>query len=245
MNARLDQYLCEKGLVPSRARAQAMIRAGLVTIDGTVQTKPAATVRADAVVVVTGDVHPWVSRGGVKLDHALRHFGIDVTGAICLDLGASTGGFTEVLLARGAAKVYAVDVGRDQLHDKLRGDARVASLESTHAKDLGRDLLPEAPEILVADVSFISLTKVLPFVLPLLAVSARALLLVKPQFESSPADIGKGGIVRDVAIQQAAVESVLTFLRNAGWQGGAAEDSPLDGSDGNREIFIYAYKSAS
>jgi 23S rRNA (cytidine1920-2'-O)/16S rRNA (cytidine1409-2'-O)-methyltransferase len=243
MTARLDQYLCEKGLVPSRARAQAVIRAGLVTVDGAVQTKPAAGVRADAVVIVTGDVHPWVSRGGVKLDHALGNFGIDVAGAVCLDLGASTGGFTDVLLTRGAAKVYAVDVGHGQLHDKLRGDTRVVCLESTHAKDLDRSMLPEMPDILVADVSFISLTKLLPFVLPLLAASARAVLLVKPQFESSPADIGKGGIVRDAAVQQAAIESVSAFLRGAGWQGIAAADSPLDGADGNREFLIYAYRS--
>ena len=243
MSPRLDQHLCECGLAPSRARAQEIIRAGLVQVDGTVQTKPAATVKDGAQVVVSGDVHPWVSRGGVKLGHALKHFGIDVTGAVCLDLGASTGGFTDVLLAGGAAKVYAVDVGHGQLHEKLRGDPRVINLESTHAKDLTPALVPDAPDVLVADVSFISLTKVLPYVFPLLAKPALCVLLVKPQFESTRADIGKGGIVRDAAVQQAAAESVMAFLQQAGWQDIAAADSPVTGSDGNREFIIYAHIS--
>jgi len=148
-----------------------------------------------------------------------------------------------VLLSRGAAKIYAVDVGQGQLHEKLRGDTRIINLESTHAKDLTRALVPDAPDVLVADVSFISLTKVLPFVLPLLSASAWAVLLVKPQFESSPADIGKGGIVRDEAVQAAAVTSVSDFLRAAGWQVSPAIDSPVTGGDGNREYLIYAYKS--
>lgn len=240
---RLDQALVERGLAPSRARAQAMIRAGHVTVSGKVQTKPAAEVTAAEDIAISGDVHPWVSRGGIKLAHALDVFALDVAGAVCLDLGASTGGFCDVLLSRGAAKIYAVDVGQGQLHEKLRGDARIINLESTHAKDLTRARVPDAPDVLVADVSFISLTKVLPFVLPLLSVSARAVLLVKPQFESSPADIGKGGIVRDEAVQAAAVASVSAFLRAAGWQVSPAIDSPVTGGDGNREYLIYAYKS--
>lgn len=244
MSRRLDQYLCESGLAPSRARAQEMIRAGLVQVGGAVQTKPATTVKDGAEVTVSGDVHPWVSRGGVKLDHALVHFGVNVAGTVCLDLGASTGGFTDVLLAHGAAKVYAVDVGHGQLHEKLRCDPRVINLESTHAKDLTRALLPEAPEVLVADVSFISLTKVLPHVFPLLDPSAHALLLVKPQFESSPADIGKGGIVRDAAVQAAAVESVAAFMQQTGWQGIKTVESVVTGSDGNREFMFYAYISS-
>lgn len=240
---RLDQALVERGLALSRARAQAMIRAGHVKVSGKVQTKPATEVTAAEDIAVSGDVHPWVSRGGIKLAHALDVFALDVAGAVCLDLGASTGGFCDVLLSRGAAKIYAVDVGQGQLHEKLRGDARIINLESTHAKDLTRARVPDAPDVLVADVSFISLTKVLPFVLPLLSVSARAVLLVKPQFESSPADIGKGGIVRDEAVQAAAVASVSAFLRAAGWQVSPAIDSPVTGGDGNREYLIYAYKS--
>jgi 23S rRNA (cytidine1920-2'-O)/16S rRNA (cytidine1409-2'-O)-methyltransferase len=240
MSRRLDQYLCERGLAPSRARAQALIAAGLVRIDGVLQTKPAAPVRENAQVTVSGDIHPWVSRGGVKLAYALDHFGMDVTGETCLDLGASTGGFTDVLLARGAAKVYAADVGHGQLHEKLRRDSRVVNIESTHAAKLDRGLLPEAPAVLVADVSFVSLTKVLPAVFPLLAVSARCVLLVKPQFESSPLDIGKGGIVRDAAVRQRAVETVAGFLRDNGWHGLAVADSPVTGGDGNHEFLLYA-----
>ena len=240
---RLDQLLVEKGLAPSRARAQAMIRAGLVQVHGKVQEKPAATVAPDAEIILSGDVHPWVSRGGVKLAHALDHFGLDVAGAVCLDLGASTGGFTDVLLSRGAKKVYAVDVGHGQLHAKLRADARVENIESTHARDLTPAHMPEAPDFLAADVSFISLTKALPPVLPLLTPSARAVLLVKPQFESSPADIGKGGIVRDAAVRRAAVAAVQAFIEQAGWQTGGICESPLEGGDGNGEFLIYAFKS--
>lgn len=243
MKKRLDQALTERGLVPSRARAQAMIRAGHVSVGGKVQNKPAAEVSDTDDIIVSGDVHPWVSRGGVKLAHALDVFGVDVTGAVCLDLGASTGGFCDVLLTRGAAEIYAVDVGQGQLHEKIRTDSRVHNLESTHAKDLTRTLIPSAPDMLVADVSFVSLTKVLPFVLPLLAASARAVLLVKPQFESSPADIGKGGIVKNATVHEAAVQNVAGFMTAALWQVSPAIDSPLTGGDGNREYLIYAYKS--
>ena len=244
MKIRLDQLVVERGLAPSRARAQAMIRAGLVSVLGQVQTKPAADVPIDADITVAGDVHPWVSRGGVKLAAALDHFAVDVSGAVCLDLGASTGGFTDVLLTRGAAKVYAADVGRDQLHEKLRRDGRVVNLEATHAKDLSPALIPDLPTVLVADVSFISLTKVLPFVLPLLSAQARAVLLVKPQFESEPRDIGKGGIVRDAAVQDAAFARVAAFMQAQGWEAAAPLDSPVTGGDGNREFLLYCVKSA-
>lgn len=243
MKRRLDHLIVERGLAPSRARAQAMIRAGLVSVAGTVQTKPAADVPDDADITISGDVHPWVSRGGIKLRHALDHFNVDVTGAVCLDLGASTGGFTEVLLAGGAAKVYAVDVGRGQLHEKLRGDGRVINLEATHAKDLSAATIPDQPGLLVADVSFISLTKILGFVLPLLSVPARAVLLVKPQFESEPADIGKGGIVRDAAVQEAAIHRVAGFMQAHGWHTAPAIDSAITGSDGNHEFLLYCEKS--
>ncbi len=236
--------MVDRGLAPSRARAQAMIRAGLVSVAGRVQTKPAADVADDADISIAGDVHPWVSRGGIKLHHALEHFGADVAGAVCIDLGASTGGFTEVLLARGAAKVYAVDVGRDQLHEKLRADTRVVNLEGTHAKDLSPALIPDQPSVLVADVSFIGLIKVLPFALPLLATPARAVLLVKPQFESEPADIGKGGIVKDEAVHGAAVARVAGFMQAQGWHTAAPLDSAVTGGDGNREFLLYCEKSA-
>lgn len=231
--------MVERGLAPSRARAQAMIRAGLVSANGQTQTKPAAEVPVDADIVISGDVHPWVSRGGIKLCHALDHFGVAVEGALCLDLGASTGGFTDVLLSCGAAHVYAVDVGRDQLHEKLRADPRVTNLEATHARDLTPAQIPKAPDLLVADVSFISLTKVLPHVLPLLADGARAVLLVKPQFESSPADIGKGGIVRSADVQAAALARVVSFMQNQKWHCAAPIDSPVTGGDGNREFLLH------
>lgn len=243
---RLDQRLVEAGLFPSRARAQAAVKAGLVRVNGAIETKPAAGVADETEIAVEGDVHPWVSRGGVKLDGSLRTFGIDPDGAVCLDLGASTGGFTEVLLTGGAKKVYAVDVGSGQLHPRLASDPRVVNLERTHAKDLTRALIPEPIDIVVCDVSFISLTKALPPALDLCAPGARLLALIKPQFEVGRSRIGKGGIVKPGRANTYGVaEEIAAWLNGQpGWKSLGYAESPIAGGDGNREFLLGAIRTA-
>src|SRR6266511_1631227 len=194
---RLDQHLVDRGLAESRARAQALIMAGLVFSGDRRLDKPGMLVPEDMALAVRGRDHPWVSRGGVKLAHALDRFGIDPAGLVCLDVGASTGGFTDVLLTRDAARVYAVDVGRGQLAWKLRVDPRVNVLERVNVRDLTRAVIPEPIDLVVCDVSFISLTVALSAALPLAAPSARLVALIKPQFEAGRQRVGKGGIVRD------------------------------------------------
>lgn len=237
---RLDQALVSRGLADSRAKAQDLIREGFVTVGGVVQKKPSFATAQDDDIAVQGTLHPWVGRGGMKLDHAMRHYALEITGQTCLDLGASTGGFTDVMLHRGAAKVYAVDVGHDQLHEKLRGDARVVNLEGLHAKDITADHVPEAIDFLAVDLSFISVTKALPFVFPLLSPRARMVVLIKPQFEAGRDAVGKGGVVKDEAAQQAAVQSVLRFLQESGFLLSDAIQSPIAGGDGNREFLVQA-----
>ncbi len=243
---RLDAYLVQQGLFESRARAQAAVKAGLVTIGGAVALKPSADVADGAAVSVAGDVHPYVSRGGLKLDAALRTFEIDPAGKICLDLGASTGGFTDVLLKAGAAKVYAVDVGTGQLHPSLADDRRVVSLEKTHAKNLSRALIPEPIEILVCDVSFISLKKVLPPAMALCAPGAKLVALIKPQFEVGRSRIGKGGIVKPgYANRYGVAEEISNWIREqSGWKTLGYVDSPIAGGDGNKELLLGAIKTA-
>ncbi|MEM8986600.1 MAG: TlyA family RNA methyltransferase [Pseudomonadota bacterium] len=235
---RLDLHLVDKGVFESRARAQAAIKSGCVTVDGRIERKPSAAISSDMSIKAAAP-HPYVSRGGVKLAHALSHWNVDVANAVCLDLGASTGGFTEVLLMNGAAKVYAVDVGRGQLHEKLRGDARVISLEGVHAKDLSRDLAPDAVDVIVCDVSFISLRKALPQALVLAAPGAWLVALVKPQFEVGPGRIGKGGLVKG-ATDDVPVEIGRWLEDEAGWSVIGVCDSPIVGGDGNREHLIAA-----
>ncbi len=238
---RLDAYLVEKGLFVSRARAQAAVKAGLVAIDGALVARPSARVPAGAVVDVKADVHDYVSRGGVKLAFALDRFGIDPMSRVCLDLGASTGGFTEVLLRRGAAKVYAVDVGTAQLHPSVAADSRVISLEQTHANTLSRALIPEPIDLLVCDVSFISLRKALGSVLALCAPGAELVALVKPQFELGPDRVGKGGVVKaDPKTIGDMLAAVGVWLAERGWKSQGAIDSPIAGGDGNREYLIAA-----
>ncbi len=237
---RLDQALVRAGLAPSRSRAQALIRAGAVTVGGRVVRRPAQPV-ADLALAVTHDPNPWVSRAALKLLHALDAFGLSPAGVRALDIGASTGGFTEVLLARGAAHVTALAVGRGQLHPRLRADARVRALEGVNARALPSDLGPIA--WITADVSFISLTKALPPALTHAAPGAVLVALVKPQFELGPAAVGKGGVVRDDAQRQAAVLAVATFLERAGWVIQGTRDSPIAGSDGNREVLLAALKA--
>jgi 23S rRNA (cytidine1920-2'-O)/16S rRNA (cytidine1409-2'-O)-methyltransferase len=238
---RIDLLLVERGLFDSRARAQAAIAAGRVTADGRLVSKPSEPVN-DSAVLAAEPAHPWVGRGGVKLDHALTLWPVPVEGRVVVDVGASTGGFTQVCLSRGAARVYAVDVGRGQLHPSLAGDPRVIDLSATDARLLDATLIPERPGLIVSDVSFISLTKALPAALALASAGADLVALVKPQFEAGREQIGKGGIVRDEAVRQAALASVVAWLEAQGWMVRATADSPIAGGDGNREFLLWARK---
>lgn len=238
---RADQLLVDRGLVESRTRAQALILAGKV-YSGTLRVEKAGqAIAQDAPLEVRGQDHPWVSRGGVKLAHALDHFGLSPEGRACLDIGASTGGFTDVLLSRGAARVHAVDVGHGQLAWKLRSDPRVVVLERVNARHLGREQVPEPPGALVCDASFIGLRTVLPAPLALLAAGAWAVALIKPQFEAGPEAVGKGGVVRDPEVHRAVCDAVATWWGGLpGWSVIGVEPSPITGPEGNREFLIAA-----
>jgi 23S rRNA (cytidine1920-2'-O)/16S rRNA (cytidine1409-2'-O)-methyltransferase len=238
---RLDQALVAAGLADSRARAQALIAAGVVRVDGRTVAKPAARVGPAAQLTLAGDPLPWVSRGALKLRHALDVFGLDPTGAVALDLGASTGGFTEVLLAAGAAEVWAIDVGHGQLAPALRADRRVHAIERLNARDLGPGHVPP-PDWIVADLSFISLAKALPPALKLARADAILVALVKPQFEVGPERVGKGGIVRDPALRAGAAARVRAFLEAEGWAVLGETASPIAGGDGNLEALVAARK---
>jgi 23S rRNA (cytidine1920-2'-O)/16S rRNA (cytidine1409-2'-O)-methyltransferase len=238
---RADQLLVERGLAESRAKAQALILAGLVFSGEARVDKPGTALLIDAALEVRGQDHPWVSRGGVKLDHALTHFGIDVAGLICLDVGASTGGFTDVLLTRGAAKVYAVDVGHGQLAWKLRQDARVVVLERTNARHLTRAEVPEPVQLIACDASFIGLETVLPAPMALAAPGAWLVALIKPQFEVGKARVGKGGVVRDPALHAEVCERIAAWIgAQAGWRVIGVTQSPIAGPEGNVEFLIGA-----
>lgn len=239
---RLDQHLLARGLAPSRARAQALIKAGAVRVDGAVETKPSRSLPEGAALSVDDDPNPWVSRAGLKLAHALEAFALSPAGATVLDIGASTGGFTEVCLASGAARVYAVDVGRDQLHPSIAADPRVTALSGVNAKALDARLIPELVDWVVADVSFISLEKALPAALALTKPAARLVALVKPQFEVGRSHLGKGGLVKDPATRSAAVQQICRFLGGLGWSTGGQVDSPITGGDGNVEYLITAQR---
>jgi 23S rRNA (cytidine1920-2'-O)/16S rRNA (cytidine1409-2'-O)-methyltransferase len=236
---RLDNLLVTRGLADSRAKAQALILAGRVLVDGVPVTKAGALVAGDAEIALKPAPHPYVSRGGEKLAAALDHFGVDPKGLVCLDAGASTGGFTHVLLLRGAAKVYAVDVGYGQLDQGLRRDPRVVVLERVNIRVLPREAVPEAVALATLDLSFISLTLVLPKILELLRPGGAILALVKPQFEVGKGKVGKGGVVRDPALQREAVEKVAGAARNLGLTVGPAFPSPLKGPKGNQEYFLH------
>jgi len=237
---RADLLLVERGLFESRARAQAAIAAGRVTADGVVLRKPSDEIAAGAVLDAAPE-HPWVSRGGLKLAAALDHFGFDPAGRVCLDVGASTGGFTDVLRARGARRVYAVDVGRGQLHPKLRGDSAIVSLEQTDVRTL--DPFAEPPDLAVVDVSFISLRLVLPAVDRLLRRPAQLVALIKPQFEAGRAHVKKG-IVRDPAVRVAVCDEVTAFAVSSGWDVIGVIPSPIEGGEGNREFLMGARRAA-
>jgi 23S rRNA (cytidine1920-2'-O)/16S rRNA (cytidine1409-2'-O)-methyltransferase len=233
----------ERGLAETRARAEALILAGRVSVAGRERVKPGTQVAEAAEIEVGAPEHPWVSRGGVKLDFGLTHFGIDAKGRVCLDVGASTGGFTDVLLARGASRVYALDVGYGQLHVRLRSDPRVVMREKVNARFLSRRDVPEEPSLLVADVSFISLTLVLPAVVPLLADGADVLLLVKPQFEAERADVGRGGIVRDEGVRSRAVARVMASAASLGLASLGVVPSPITGAEGNVELLAAFHRN--
>lgn len=239
--SRADLLLVERGLVESRAKAQAVIMAGLVFTGEKRVAKPGDTLAADAPLELRGQDHPWVSRGGLKLDHGLDHFDLDVTGLTCIDLGASTGGFTDVLLTRGAAKVYAVDVGKGQLAWKLRQDDCVIVLEDTNARYLTCEQVPDEVGLIVCDASFIGLEKILPASMALARPGAHLVALIKPQFQAGPGDVGKGGVVRDPAVHERVCEEMRAWIdAQPGWRVLGIAESPITGPAGNKEFLIAA-----
>ncbi len=240
---RLDQLLVERGLVESRTRAQALIMAGHVMIGDRKADKAGQQVADDAEIAVKGSDHPWVSRGGIKLAHALEEFGIDVTGVVAMDVGSSTGGFTDVLLTKGAARVYAVDSGTNQLAWKLRDDARVIVHEQTSARILTEMHIPEPIDIIVCDASFIGLAKVLERPLSFARPGAQLFALIKPQFEAGRTEVGKGGVVRDEAVHIRVCDEVSAWLTESKWQVLGLTTSPITGPQGNVEFLIWAQKA--
>ena len=237
---RVDQLLVDRGLAESRTRAQALVMAGLVFAGDRKVDKPGQQLDADAALMVKGRDHPWVSRGGIKLAHGLDHFGWDVTGALAIDVGSSTGGFTDVLLTRGAARVYAVDSGTNQLAWKLRQDPRVVVHEQTSARILTEAHIPEAVDLIVCDASFIGLAKVLEVPLSFAAPEARLLTLVKPQFEAGRAEVGKGGVVRDPEVHARVCAEVAAWVEGRDWRVLGVTASPITGPEGNLEFLLAA-----
>jgi 23S rRNA (cytidine1920-2'-O)/16S rRNA (cytidine1409-2'-O)-methyltransferase len=240
--ARADLLLVERGLAESRAKAQALILAGLVFSGERKIEKAGQPLGDDAPLEVRGKEHPWVSRGGIKLAHALEHFGWDVTGAVALDVGSSTGGFTDVLLQKGAAKVFAVDVGTNQLAWKLRQDPRVIVHEKTNARYLTEAVATEPVDLIVCDASFISLAKVLDKPLDFAKPGGRLIALVKPQFEAERAEIGKGGVVRDPEIHARVCADARLWIEAQGWKVAGLVESPITGPEGNKEFLLAAQR---
>ncbi len=238
---RADQLVVSRGLAASRERARALILAGDVLVAGVPVAKAGELVEAEAEIALRQPDHPWASRGGIKLDHALRTFGLDLDGAAALDIGASTGGFTDVLLARGAARVVALDVGHAQLDWKLRTDSRVVVLEGVNARYLTPDALPadaRAFDLVTIDVAFISLRQIFPVLPALLAPGGRVIALVKPQFEAGRTEVGKGGIVRDPEVHARVLDEVARAALQVGLARVATEPSPIEGAGGNREFLV-------
>jgi 23S rRNA (cytidine1920-2'-O)/16S rRNA (cytidine1409-2'-O)-methyltransferase len=237
---RIDRLLFERGLVESRERGQAILFAGQVLVNGQKQDKAGALVLEDADIRILGDTLPYVSRGGLKLEKALAEFQVPVEGKIALDIGASTGGFTDCLLQRGAGKVYAVDVGYGQIAWKLRQDPRVVVIERTNIRDMDPALIPEPIDLAVIDVSFISLEKVVPHILKFMKSGSELIALIKPQFEVGREQVGKGGIVRDEAARSAARNRIMEFILGLGLEVKGVIPSPITGQDGNIEYLLYA-----
>jgi 23S rRNA (cytidine1920-2'-O)/16S rRNA (cytidine1409-2'-O)-methyltransferase len=239
MKTRLDRLMVERGLTESREKAQALIMAGSVLVNGQKAAKPGQAADAEVTIEVTAR-SPWVSRGGWKLAGALDHFAIDVTGFVCLDLGSSTGGFTDVLLQKGAARVHAVDVGSGQLDWKLRNDPRVVVHEGINARYLEPDQIGEPVDLITCDVSFISVTMIVPPATLLLRETGQMVILIKPQFEAGRGQVGKGGIVRDPLLHQSACDKVERAVRELGFKT-AITDSPITGAEGNKEFLLHAH----
>jgi 23S rRNA (cytidine1920-2'-O)/16S rRNA (cytidine1409-2'-O)-methyltransferase len=242
---RIDQLLVARGLAESRARAQALVMAGLVFVETRKVDKSGQQVSEGAEVIVKGRDHPWVSRGGIKLAHALDHFALYPTGAVAMDVGSSTGGFTDVLLQRGAAHVFAVDSGTNQLAWKLRQDPRVTVLEQTSARVLTPEQIDRPCNWVVCDASFISLAKVLARPLELAAPDCRLVALIKPQFEVGREEVGKGGVVRDPALHARVSDEVRAWLERSGWAVDGVVESPITGPEGNVEFLIAAHRGAA
>ena len=240
---RADQLLVSRGLAESRTRAQALIMAGTVFSGDRKLSKAGDMLAEDAALEVRGKDHPWVSRGGIKLDHGLTHFAFDVAGAVALDVGSSTGGFTDVLLSRGVAKVYAVDVGTNQLAWKLRQDPRVVVHEQTNARNLDATIIPEPVDAVVCDASFIGLAKVLDAPLRLAKPGAKLVALIKPQFEAGRDEVGKGGVVRDPAVHERVCAEARTWVESQGWRVVGVTRSPITGPEGNVEFLLGAIRN--
>lgn len=240
--ARADQLLVDRGLVESRARGQALILGGHVWSGDRKVEKAGQPLAEDAPLEVRGRDHPWVSRGGIKLAHGLAHFGWDVRGSVAIDVGSSTGGFTDVLLTNGAVRIYAVDSGTNQLAWKLRQDARVIVLEQTNARILTASHIPEAVDLIVCDASFIGLAKVLERPMTFAKPQARLLALIKPQFEAGRGEVGKGGVVRDPAIHARVCHEIETWLVENGWTVAGVVESPITGPEGNVEFLVAAQR---
>lgn len=241
---RVDQMLVDRGLAESRTRAQALVLAGLVFSGEAKIAKPGQSLRTDAPLEVRGRDHPWVSRGGVKLAHAIEHFGLDPAGVVAMDIGSSTGGFTDVLLSKGARRVFAVDSGTNQLAWKLRQDPRVTVLEQTSARTLTPGMIDAPCDWVVCDASFIGLAKVLEVPLRLAAPECSLVALIKPQFEVGRAEVGKGGVVRDPALHQRVCGEVRQWLEREGWHVGGIVESPIKGPEGNVEFLVSARRGA-
>lgn len=241
MRTRLDLLLVDRGLFDSRAKARAAIEAGGVTVDGRMAAKASLAVDDDAEITAVA-AHPYVGRGALKLEHALALWPVTVEGRTVLDVGASTGGFTEVCLLRGAAQVYAVDVGQGQLHPRIAEDPRVNELSGQDVRTLDAELIPDAPQLVVCDLSFISVTKALGPALTLAAPGADLVLLVKPQFEAGRERVGKGGLVTDPAVRQDCLDATAAWIAEQGWTVQATTDSPITGGDGNHEFLLWARK---
>lgn len=240
---RVDVALVERGLVETRSKAQALIMAGVVYSGEAKITKAGHQIKEDTALEVRGKDHPWVSRGGLKLEKGLRDFSLDVSGAIVIDVGSSTGGFTDVALANGAAKVYAVDVGRGQLAWKLRNDDRVVVLEKTNARYLTDEHIPEMVDLVVCDASFISLKTVLPAALSFVKPGGALIALIKPQFEVGRDNVGKGGVVRDPELHSSVCEDICAWLDSLlGWRVIGVTQSPIKGPEGNIEFLIHGIK---
>lgn len=242
---RVDQMLVERGLAESRTRAQALVMAGLVFSGETKLAKPGQTLKADAPLDVRGRDHPWVSRGGIKLAHAIEHFELDPAGAIAMDVGSSTGGFTDVLLTNGAERVFAVDSGTNQLAWKLRQDPRVTVFEQTSARILTPEMIDAPCNWVVCDASFIGLAKVLEVPLRLAAPACRLVALIKPQFEVGRGEVGKGGVVRDPVLHQRVCDEVRHWLESDGWEIQGIVESPITGPEGNVEFLVSAWRSGN